>query len=146
VAADVFSWLARAERRGDRFDLVILDPPSYSTTRRGRFAASSDYGDLAAAALRILAPGGRLLACTNHRGIPAARFRRILFDACRSAGLEPEQVKDLPPQLDFPVPPGAGAEPTMKSALVTLARGPRREAPRAERGPRAPRARTGRRA
>jgi 23S rRNA (cytosine1962-C5)-methyltransferase len=131
VAADVFSWLARAERRGERFDLVVLDPPSYSTTRRGRFAASSDYVDLAAAAVRVLSDGGRLLACTNHRGIPAARFRRILFDACRSAGREPLQVKDLPAQADFPVP--AGAEPAMKSALVTLGK-PGRRGERDQRG------------
>ena len=118
VAADVFSWLARAERRGERFDLVVVDPPSYSTTRRGRFVADTDYVDLAAAAIRILAPGGRLLACTNHRGISASRFRRILFDAARAAKREAAQVKDVPGQQDFPQAPGA--EPSMKSALVTV--------------------------
>ncbi len=119
VADDAFTWLARAARRGDRFDLVVLDPPSYSSTKRGRFVADSDYGSLAAAAMAILAPGGRLLACTNHRGIAAARFRRILFDAGRSAGRDVAQVKDLPEPPDFP--PGPIAGPHMKSALVTLA-------------------------
>ena len=118
VADDAFAWLARAARRGDRFDLVVLDPPSYSSTKRGRFVADSDYGSLAAAALEILAPGGRLLACTNHRGIAASRFRRILFDAGRTARREIVQVKDLPEPPDFPAPSDAG--PHMKSALVTL--------------------------
>jgi 23S rRNA (cytosine1962-C5)-methyltransferase len=119
VASDVFRWLGRAARREDRFDLVIVDPPSYSTTRHGRFVAEDDYVSLAQAALGILAPGGRLLACTNHRRISVGRFRRILFEACRSAKRDPAQIKDLPPQSDFPVPPGG--EPNMKSALVTLA-------------------------
>jgi 23S rRNA (cytosine1962-C5)-methyltransferase len=119
VADDAFHWLGRAARRGDTFDLVIVDPPSYSTTRTGRFVAEDDYGALAVSALRILAPGGRLLACTNHRGISVGRFRRILSEACRSAKREPTQIKDLQPQPDFPVPPGG--EPNMKSALVTLA-------------------------
>ena len=118
VADDAFAWLARAARRGDRFDLIVLDPPSYSSTKRGRFVADSDYGSLAAAALAILAPGGRLLACTNHRGIAASRFRRILFDAGRTARRDVAQVKDLPEPPDFPAAPGAG--PHMKSALVTL--------------------------
>jgi 23S rRNA (cytosine1962-C5)-methyltransferase len=119
VAEDAFAWLARAARRGERYDVVILDPPSYSSTKRGRFVASSDYVDLAAAALAVVAPGGRVLACTNHRGIPAARFRRLLFDAARQARRDVAQVKDLPAPPDFPVPPGG--EPHTKSALVSLA-------------------------
>ncbi|HEX3771289.1 MAG TPA: class I SAM-dependent methyltransferase [Polyangiaceae bacterium] len=120
VADDAFAWLARAARAAELFDLIVLDPPSYSTTKRGRFVADSDYGELAAAALALLAPGGKLLACTNHRGISPARFRRILFDACRAAGREAAQIKDLGEPPDFPPAPGAG--PHMKSALVSLAR------------------------
>jgi 23S rRNA (cytosine1962-C5)-methyltransferase len=118
VADDAFRWLGRAARRGDVFDLIVVDPPSYSTTRQGRFVAQDDYAALAASAILLLAPGGRLLACTNHRGISWSRFRRMLFDACRSAKRDVAQIKDLQPQQDFPV--AAGAEAHMKSALVTL--------------------------
>ena len=118
VAEDVFAWLARAERRGERFDLVILDPPSYSTTKRGRFVADHDYGKLAASALGLVRPGGRLLACTNHRGISPGRFRRILFDAARAAKRDVAQVKDLAEPPDYAVP--VGGEPHMKSALMML--------------------------
>jgi 23S rRNA (cytosine1962-C5)-methyltransferase len=117
AADDAFSWLARAARRGDRYDLILLDPPSYSSTKRGRFVADTDYAGLAAQCLALLAPGGRLLACTNHRGISPSRFRRILFDAGREAKCELSQVKDLPESPDYPVPPGG--EPHMKAALVT---------------------------
>jgi 23S rRNA (cytosine1962-C5)-methyltransferase len=118
VAADAFAWLGKAARRAERYDLVILDPPSYSTTRRGRFVADADYAELAASAMAVLAPGGALLACTNHRGITPLRFRRILFDAARAAKRETAHVRDLTVPSDFPVAPGAA--PNTKSVLVTL--------------------------
>jgi 23S rRNA (cytosine1962-C5)-methyltransferase len=120
VAEDAFAWLARAARRREAFDWVVLDPPSYSTTRRGRFVAEEDYTALAASALALVAPGGRLLACTNHRGISASRFRRIVFDAGRASGRDLEQVKDLPGGSDFPAP--IGGEAHAKSVLVAVGR------------------------
>jgi 23S rRNA (cytosine1962-C5)-methyltransferase len=116
VADDAFAWLARAARKGERFDLVVLDPPSYSSTKKGRFVADTDYAKLAAQALALLAPGGRLLASTNHRGISPSRFRRILFDAGREVGIELAQVKDLPLPLDYPLSPGG--HPPMKALLA----------------------------
>jgi 23S rRNA (cytosine1962-C5)-methyltransferase len=117
VADDAFSWLHRATRRDERFDLIVLDPPSYSSTKRGRFVAEDDYVSLAASAITLLGPGGRLLACTNHRGISRARFRRMVFDAARAAKREVTQVKDLPEPPDYPVP--AGGEAHTKSVWVS---------------------------
>ncbi len=117
VADDAFSWLQRASRRDERLDLIVLDPPSYSSTKRGRFVAEDDYVRLAASAIALLAPGGRLLACTNHRGISRARFRRMLFDASREAKRDVAQVKDLQDPADYPVPPGG--ESHMKSVWVS---------------------------
>jgi 23S rRNA (cytosine1962-C5)-methyltransferase len=47
VQGDVFDWLNRFGRKGEKFDIVILDPPSFSTTRQTRFAADKDYDMLA---------------------------------------------------------------------------------------------------
>jgi 23S rRNA (cytosine1962-C5)-methyltransferase len=115
---DAFAWLARAGKRAQTFDMVILDPPSYSSTKKRRFVADTNYTELAAAALRVVAPHGVLLACTNHRGISRHRFRRMLIDAARQAGKDTAQVKDLPEPPDYPVPPGEEAH--MKSVLVRL--------------------------
>lgn len=116
VADDAFAWLAKAAKKGERFDLVVLDPPSYSSTKKSRFVADENYAEVAAQALKLLTPGGRLLACTNHRGISQSRFRKILFDAGREARVELSQVKDLPPPLDYPVAPGA--ESHLKAVLA----------------------------
>ncbi|MFO0612241.1 MAG: pseudouridine synthase [Polyangiaceae bacterium] len=119
VEADCFQYLALAAKKGQRFDAVVLDPPSFSTTKTSRFSADGDYKKLAAAALRVVAPGGFLLACTNHRGIVTAKFRRFLHEAARDAGVAVGQMKDLPPPVDFPPPPGA--ESHLKSVLVRVA-------------------------
>jgi 23S rRNA (cytosine1962-C5)-methyltransferase len=120
----VFPWLRAAARAADRFDLAILDPPSFATTKKTRFSAASDYRELAALAFQLLAPGGRLLACTNHRGIARTRLRRHLHEAAREARRDVAQMKDLPDPVDFP--PEPGLEPALKSVLVTLAAPPAR--------------------
>jgi 23S rRNA (cytosine1962-C5)-methyltransferase len=119
VVDDALTWMTRAARHGERFDLIVLDPPTYSTTKQSRFVAADDYVSLASSALSLLSRGGQLLACTNHRGISLAKFRRMLFEAGRTARREVKQVKDLPVPFDFPVAPGR--ERHLKSALVTLA-------------------------
>lgn len=114
---DALFWLKGAVKRGERFDLVIVDPPSFATTKTSTFSAKDDLGKVLSLCLQITKPGGRVLASTNHRGISRARLRRTIHDAARDAGRDLWQVKDLPGSVDFP--PEPGAEPAMKSVLVT---------------------------
>jgi 23S rRNA (cytosine1962-C5)-methyltransferase len=118
VDQDVFGWLKLAIKRGERYDLVVLDPPSYATTKTSRFSAVDDLPDLAARALEVVAPGGRLLACTNHRGISFRRFRKQMHEAGRLAKRSILQIKDLPDPPDFPTFPGS--DPHLKSVLITV--------------------------
>ncbi len=120
VVDDAVAWLDVAKRKKDRFDLVILDPPSYSTVGKSRFSTSGgDYRPLAARAMAVVANGGYLLACSNHRQTVQAKLRRLLHEAARDAGRKVAQMKDLPPPIDFPPP--FGREPHLKSILVRLA-------------------------
>jgi 23S rRNA (cytosine1962-C5)-methyltransferase len=74
---DTFHWLRRFAKQGRRFDAVLLDPPTFSRDEKGRvFRAEQDFGGLAALAVAVLAPGGRILCCCNFRGISAAEFER----------------------------------------------------------------------
>jgi 23S rRNA (cytosine1962-C5)-methyltransferase len=116
VRADVLEWLSRARRRGDRFDLIVLDPPSFGTGARGTFDMARGYRSAAAEALSLLPPGGRLLAVTNHRKTSRERLRKLLHDALRDAGRQAAQMKDLGSPLDCPPSPD-GPHPS-KSVLV----------------------------
>jgi 23S rRNA (cytosine1962-C5)-methyltransferase len=64
-------------------------------------------------------PGGKLLACTNHRGISIGQLRKRLHSAARAAGREVTQMKNLACPADFPPPPGEDAH--LKTVLVSLA-------------------------
>ncbi len=115
---DVFDFLTRAAKKGETWDLVVLDPPSFSTTKKSTWSAENQYDELAALALGVVAPGGRLFACTNHRRIPMGKLRKMLHAAAKTAGREVVQMKNLPPPADYP--PEPGTEPHLKCVLVSV--------------------------
>ncbi len=68
VAQDAFEFLARAQQRGRRWDLVIVDPPSFAPSEQARSAALGAYRKLVGAALAVVEPAGRfaLASCSSH--------------------------------------------------------------------------------
>lgn len=116
---DALAFLERARRDGERFDCIVLDPPSFATSAGGTaFNVVKRYGVLAEHALALLSPGGALFSVTNHRGTGLGRLRRTLRDAAGVARAAVAQLKDLPSQLDCPDGPD-GPVPS-KSVLVTV--------------------------
>lgn len=117
---DVFDWLGRFARRDQRFDMVIVDPPSASTSRRGRFAVERDYGRLVEAAARVLADRGMLLAATNHAGITSRRFEALIQQGLARADrrVRGELGRWHEPRGDFPL--AAGHHPYLKVVALEL--------------------------
>ncbi len=102
IRGDVLAWLPKMARRGDRFDLIVLDPPSYAQVDGRRFQAARDYPVLLAAALGVLSPGGRVLACINHAGVDEQRFEQLLTEGARLAHRVVLTLRLLPQPVDFP--------------------------------------------
>lgn len=102
LTGDVFDWLHRLTKRGERFDLIILDPPSTSVgTKRKRWSAAKDYPLLVQLALPLLSPGGRLMTSTNHRKLTPSRFATLVESAFpKGEGYYLERV--CAPGVDFP--------------------------------------------
>jgi 23S rRNA (cytosine1962-C5)-methyltransferase len=86
VVADAFEFLTQAARRGDRYELVISDPPSFAPNERAKVAALASYRRLHALCVSVVAPGGVLCAasCSSHVG--EAEFLRTVSDGSRDAG------------------------------------------------------------
>jgi len=68
IFGDVFDWCKRLAKRGEQFDVVILDPPTSSVgTKKKRWSAHKDYPELVALTKSLVKPGGALWTTTNHR-------------------------------------------------------------------------------
>ncbi|HUL51394.1 MAG TPA: pseudouridine synthase, partial [Candidatus Nitrosotalea sp.] len=104
IYGDAFDWMNRLAKRGRRFDLVILDPPTFSRSRRyGEFRVEKDYGRLVAAALRVLNPGGVLFASTNATTMGPETFLAEVTAPVRAALRRVVQEFYSPQPPDFPV-------------------------------------------
>ncbi|MCB9946380.1 MAG: class I SAM-dependent rRNA methyltransferase [Rhodospirillaceae bacterium] len=86
--AEAFGELERLARDGDRFGLVIVDPPAFVKTKRDLAVGSRGYRKLARLAAAVVAPGGFLVACSCSHHVDPALFaeqvRRGLVDARRT--------------------------------------------------------------
>ena len=69
VQGDAMAWCAETTRTSSRFDLIILDPPTFSNSKRSQTVLDiqRDHSELIGHCLELLAPGGRLLFSTNAR-------------------------------------------------------------------------------
>jgi len=80
ATADVRAFLDAAAGRGERWDLVISDPPSYAPSEKARPRALAAYRALHAACAKVLAPGGILCAASCSSHVDAEAFATTLDD------------------------------------------------------------------
>ncbi|MGD1085384.1 MAG: pseudouridine synthase [Verrucomicrobiota bacterium] len=101
---DAFAWFRRMARRGRLFDVIILDPPTFSRSKEhGVFQVESDTPALVGAALPLLRRGGVLLASTNAATLPAQQFLdKVALGAAR-AGRPVTRRHYAPQPPDFPL-------------------------------------------
>jgi len=120
IFGDVFDWLKRFRRSGTTFDGLILDPPSYATTKKSRWVLETDYAALVAQAAPVVTPGGWLLACANTHGLSTKTFVAQLRSGLAQAGASAAKLGPVQhePALDFPV--AAGEQPYLKICRITI--------------------------
>ena len=84
LVGDAFDWLRRFRKQGRKFDLVILDPPTFSRDRKSNvFRVQHDYGRLVQVASECLDREGVILCCTNFRGVSSGAFLSLLKTGIR---------------------------------------------------------------
>ena len=105
IEQDVFQFLRGAGKAEETFDLIILDPPSFTKTKGGLHDALRGYKELHLRAFKLLSPAGMLatFSCSHHVG--AEIFEKMIADALVDARRSARRLRRYEQALDHPVLP-----------------------------------------
>lgn len=93
ISGDVFDWLPRLAKKGERFDLVIVDPPSFSRSKTGTFSTQKDLVRLHEKVLPLVdwsGKGGVLISSINSASVTLPAFEAQVYRAAESCGVRLE--------------------------------------------------------
>jgi len=103
VAGDAFDYLRAQVRSGERWDLIVLDPPAFAKKRHQVDAALRGYKEINRQALELLRPGGELFTFSCSQYVDAGLFQKTAFAAAAEAGIQVQLLQRLGHGLDHPV-------------------------------------------
>jgi len=101
--ADVFAALRELRDAGERFDLIILDPPKFAPSAAHAERAARAYKDINLLGFRLLNPGGLLMTYSCSGGIGVELFHKIIAGAASDAGVDARILHRLSAAPDHPV-------------------------------------------
>ena len=102
LTGDCFRVLEELVRAKRRFDVVLMDPPSFSTTRQSRFTTRGGTSELVTQALRLLPAGGLLICSSNHQKVDLADFLKEIRRGALQAKRELRVLATFAQPEDFP--------------------------------------------
>ncbi len=101
--ADVFDLLPKLEHAGEKFDVVILDPPAFTKSRSSVKNAVKGYREINMRGLRLVKDGGFLATCSCSHFMDPELFARTIQEAARSAHKRLRQVEFHTQAPDHPI-------------------------------------------
>jgi 23S rRNA (cytosine1962-C5)-methyltransferase len=100
---NVFDELRGFERLGERFDIIVLDPPAFAKNKAAVAKATTGYKEINLRALKLLNPGGTLVTCSCSYNVNEAAFAGIVQDAAVDAQARVTVVEKRMQGRDHPV-------------------------------------------
>ena len=101
--ANVFDALREFETRGERFDVIVLDPPAFAKNRASLKSALRGYKEINLRALKLLQPGGVLITCTCSYHVLEELFLEIVSEAAIDAHRRVQIIEKRMQASDHPV-------------------------------------------
>lgn len=101
VKADVFKYLETCEK--GQFDIIVLDPPAFTKSRKTVNAAYNGYKFINKRAMEVLEKGGYLITCTCSRFMEIDNFEKMLREAAMEANVTLKQVSVTQQNHDHPI-------------------------------------------
>ncbi|MEX0675676.1 MAG: hypothetical protein WD063_01285, partial [Pirellulales bacterium] len=123
IEANVFDWLKAATTRGDKYDLIILDPPSFTRDRARLNDALRGYKEIHLRAAQLLDNGGLLatFCCSHH--VSDANFLDVIADAMVDAKKTARLRASYTQRPDHPIILGLPESAYLKGHLLEMAPG-----------------------
>ena len=100
---DVFELLPELERKGEKFDLVILDPPAFTKSRASVKKAVTGYREINLRGIKLVKNGGYLATCSCSHFMTPALFCQMLREAAADAAVSLRQIADRRQAPDHPI-------------------------------------------
>ena len=103
LVADVFELLPKLEQEGQRYDVVILDPPAFTKSRQATKNAVKGYREINVRGMRLVKDGGFLATCSCSHFMEEELLKKTLREAARGAGRRLRQIEFRTQAPDHPI-------------------------------------------
>lgn len=120
IEQDVFGFLRGAEKAGAEYDLIVLDPPSFTKTKSGLNDALRGYRELHLRAFKLLSKDGLLatFSCSHH--VSETAFENTIAEALVDARRSARRLRRFEQALDHPVLPTIPETEYFKGVLLEM--------------------------
>ena len=108
VCEDVFDLLPRLEKQGEKYDVVILDPPAFTKSRNSVKKAVKGYREINLRGMKLVKDGGYLATCSCSHFMDYELFTKTIGQAAASVHRRLRQVEFKTQAPDHPILWGAG--------------------------------------
>lgn len=119
--ADAFKTLRRLADEGERFDLIVLDPPKFAPSREHVDRAARAYKDINLTGFKLLRPGGLLFTYSCSGAIDMDMFQKIVANAAADARVDARILKRLGAGVDHPLLTAFPEGEYLKGLLLQIA-------------------------
>ncbi len=118
--ADVFELLPDLEKKGELFDVVILDPPAFTKSRASIKKAVTGYKEINRRGMKLVKDGGYLATCSCSHFMDEELFLKTIADAARDAHKRLVQVEFRQQAADHPILWGGSASYYLKFVVFRV--------------------------
>ena len=120
VTANAFDLLSEQSKAGQKYDVIILDPPAFTKTRSAVESALRGYKEINLRAMKMVVPGGYLISCSCSQHVTPDLFKKMIQDAAYDARVSLRQVEFRSQGKDHPILPAAPETEYLKCGIYQV--------------------------
>lgn len=120
VEANAFDLLAEKSRSGEKYDVIILDPPAFTKSKSTLENAMRGYKEINLRAMKMIVPGGYLITCSCSQHVLPQMFRNMVMDAANDAKVLLRQIEFRTQGKDHPILPSAPETEYLKCGIYQV--------------------------